>query len=263
MNQKIKTTATAPESSTPTFRNFTLRIILLWMFIVFVYWMITKHLPSQIDFTDKTKTQLPEFFMHLEEQRFTTFRMFAEVFFSLSLLVLLFLEKSRIALIVHLASAVLFAVSLSVVTGGTPIPVTAYTLLLFSFFFNTDAGFTNAFDFMLSILVVLIILFASEYFVQWYKYYHGMFYNSMIKPKAASYTSREKILSFVMPWFYCLFLVFLVRLFTTKFNKTLLIICAVLLVLEFYLNNFFDAGLTFMFIPFINWQKLFLRYNKR
>lgn len=263
MNQKIKTAAALPEPSTQTFRTFVLRVVLLWMFIVFVYWMFTSHLPSQVVFTETTKRKLPEIFSALEPERFLTYRRFFEVFFSVSLLILVFIPKSKTALFIHLASAIFFALSASVVRGNTPVPLTAYVLLLFSFLMRRDKVFFNSFDFMLTILIVLILLYASNYFVQWYNYFHGMFFNTMVKTRSEDYTLRDKMLTAVMPWFYCAFLVFIVRIFTTRFNRVLLIICVVLLAFEFYLNNFFDPGLTFMFFPLINWRRMFERFNTR
>ncbi len=258
-----KQTITPEIVATPLSRKLILRVLLVWMFIVFAYWMITNHLPSQHLFTDETKAQLPSYLNTLSDQHFKSYRMVFEIIFSVSLLIMLFSPSKKLWLIVHFITAVLFGISQYVITGAVPIPLTAYIVLLIAFFFQKEEKFSEAFDFLLNIIVVLIILYAATYFVRWYDYFHTPFYHYMIKPKAEDYTWRDKVLTTVMPWFYCLFAVLGIKIFTPAFNKILLIFCLFLLITEFVINRFFDPGLTFMLFPFINWKKLSLRFNKQ
>ena len=258
-----KQTAIPATEAVPLSRKFVLRMLLVWMFIVFAYWMITNHLPSQHLFTDETKAQLPSYLSTISEQHFKSYRMLFEILFSISLLIMLFAPSKKLWLIIHYIMAILFGVSQYVVTGAVPIPLTAYIVLLISFFFQKEEKFSETFDFLLNITVVLIILYAATYFVRWYDYFHTPFFNYMIKPKAEDYTWRDNVLTAIMPWFYCLFAVLGIRIFTPVLNKILLIFCMLLLIAEFVINRFFDPGLTFMLFPFINWKKLSLQFGKQ
>lgn len=253
---------TAEPEATSSFRTVTLRITLLWMFIVFAYWMFTSHLPSQLSFSNEAKAKLPSYLSALSAEHFQSYRMLFEVVFSVSLLILLFLPKKRVWFIIHFISAVLFAVLQYVLTNAVPIPVTAYVIFLCSFFFHPELKFIEAWDFMLNLVIVLIVLYASNYFVRWYNYFHGSFYHYVVQPQADTYDTRSQLRARVMPWFYCLFLLFLIRIFTPRFNKFLLIFCILLLAFEFYINNFFDPGLTFMLFPFITWSWMYKRFTR-
>jgi hypothetical protein len=263
MNSKNKSETEIAVQSPQHFRIFMLRVILTWMLLVFAIWMLTKHLPSQYTFETGEEKKMPVFLAEFGKEKLLSFATLTEVIFSATLIILLFLPRSRTWLYVHIAGSLLFCLGMFVIRGIVVIPLTAYVLLIVSLLFFEEKKFAASLDFLLTMLIVLIIMYAARYFVQWYTTFHNPAMVSFIEFNKSTYTPRIKALYAIVPWFYGFFAILIVRIFTRKFNKILFIVCFLLLVAEYYLNNFFDPGLTFMLFPFINWENLFTKFNKR
>lgn len=251
---------TSSSAVSVSYRTFILRLLLMWMGLVFIFWLITHHLPSQRSLTETSTYHIPSFIATMNEQMRHALQQLGEALFIVSLIVAFVNATSMKWFYVHLFFTIVFMAMYYISFAQVGVSLMAYLLLLFSFFYKSVSRFMAGFEFMLSMLIVLIVVYASEYFVQWYRFEHGAYFNIMVMPELNSATFHAKWAHAIMPWFYCLFFVGLVRLFTTKWNRILLFYFIFLLVVEFYTASFFDLGLTCMLFPFINWLQLYNRF---
>ncbi len=247
----------------PGFRIFTLRILLLWMFIVFIFWMLSGQLPSQYLFNEHYKGGLPPVLKGIETGTLKFNLLLVEIFFTVTLLLALFIPQYTIIIALHFVSGLVLTYLMLGLKGGLYISLAGYLLLFVSFLFEDEKKFLTAFDFLQTSVLIIILFYAAHYFIGWYQYLKNPFLRAAINQDAENLSARDTLVKNIMPWFYIFFLVVCVRIFTNRFNKLLFAVIIVLLLLEYFLNTFFDPVVTFMLFPFINWHQLYYRFNKR
>ncbi len=262
MNTKKKA-AGEPSEANPSVRVFTLRIIFFWIFLAFAYWLIMQQLPSQVLQHASIKTSLPGFLKNINPGNLHIYFAAAEVLFSASLLLCIFIPRSDGLLILNLAAALIFGFCIFSVTGRMFIPFVSYIILGFGFLYKDEIKFNRAFDFIQTLIVCVMLYYAATYYIKWYQYIQAPYLKTIISLNETDLSARNTLVKNIMPWYYTVYLIFIVRVFTTRRNKSLLIIACIVIFLEYFLNEFFDPALLFMLIPFINWAAWHRSFSKK
>ena len=247
----------------PTLQNFTFRILLLWMAISFLHWVATGSLPTQyVDNENYTKT-IPSFFVELPLETARLYLQLIELIFIASLFVLLFIPRSKILIILHVATGIAMMYFFLSLRQSSAISLAVYSLLLLPFIFRDSKLYPSISEATQTIAIALFILFAVLYFLKWYVFYKNPVIHNAFKAVAENLTARDNIAKIVFPWFYLLYALFLLRLYTTQFNKLLIYLAMIVLAGECILNAYFEFGLVLLFVPLLNWDEIFARFTAR
>ncbi len=260
MKKKEPVPKAVPDEKEKSFRIFSLRVLFSWMFLVFTGWMVMGLLPSQVTFTTGFFDIRPLF----SPVYLKTTMVISEALFSTTLLGCIFIPNAKPVLVIHTLAALFFCFFTFAMKGKIYLPLTAYLLLLFSFYTRDEKKFAGSFEYMQTLVVVVILWYAANYFISWYHYLESTSYKTIINanPDAFSFDSRGIVAKNIMPWYYIVFLIFIPRIFTSRYNKFFLPAAGILVLLEFFLNVTLNPGITFLLLPFLNWQGLFRKSSR-
>lgn len=263
--EKIMTENIAPQMQL-SFRKFSLRILLIWMFIVFAYWLVVHQLSSELLQNNTVASTLPAFLKSIDKTKLHLYFLITEIIFSTSLLICFFLQQSRIIFLLHIISAIAMALCMYTVNAFMFVPFIGYIVICFAFLYRDEKKFSEAFDFLQAMVVCIIFLYAFDYFFKWYHYMQTSYLQAVLlnsNKNVSDFNARNTVAKNVMPWYYIIYLFFIIRIFTSKWNCSLFYFACIIIFLEYFFNVFFDPMMFFMLIPFLNWKKLFSRFNKK
>lgn len=264
MNNATALQENAAPASEQSFRKFSFRVLLIWMFASFAYWFFNKHLPSVEIQLSSVREKVPQFIKAFTLQQVQPAFFINEIVFSTTLLLCFFLPRFVPLIILHVLSAIFLALSLFVVSNGMTIPFLGYIIILFAFIFRKENTFSEAFDFLQTIVVCCMLWYAATVFYIWRDYLAQSFSLYIINNNNdTQLDAHSTVAKNIMPWYYIVYFVFVIRIFTKKYNGFLFYFACIIIFLEYFFNTFFDPLLLIMLVPFINWQKFFKRFNKK